>query len=87
MNRHGKVSMEKKTHILVVDDEETVRNLIQRTLVEAGYNVVTAANGQEAMDKVSQLMPGAVLLDIKMPGCIEPGAWEVDDASPSCSYC
>ena len=68
MNRHGKVSMEKKTHILVVDDEETVRNLIQRTLVEAGYNVVTAANGQEAMDKVSQLMPGAVLLDIKMPG-------------------
>jgi len=68
MNRHGEVSVEKKTHILVVDDEETVRNLIQRTLGEAGYSVVTAANGQEALDKVSQLQIEAMLLDIKMPG-------------------
>jgi len=54
--------------VLVVDDEETVRNLLQRMLEEAGYNVVTAANGQEALDKVSQLKIELVLLDIKMPG-------------------
>lgn len=57
-----------KVRILVVDDEEPVRNLLQRILGEAGYNVDTAANGQEALDKVSQLNAGVVLLDIKMPG-------------------
>ena len=54
--------------VLVVDDEEPVRNLLQRVLKEAGYDVVTATNGQEALDKVSQLNVGVVLLDIKMPG-------------------
>jgi len=54
--------------VLVVDDEESVRNLLQRMLEGAGYNVVTAANGQEALDKVSQLKIELVLLDIKMPG-------------------
>ena len=41
--------------VLVVDDEETVRNLLQRTLEEAGYDVDTAANGEEALDRMSQL--------------------------------
>ncbi len=54
--------------VLVVDDEESVRNLLQRVLKEAGYDVVTAANGQEALNKVSELRPKALLLDIKMPG-------------------
>jgi len=54
--------------ILVVDDEETVRDLLQQTLEEAGYDVVTAANGQEALNNVSQFNVGLVLLDIKMPG-------------------
>ncbi len=57
-----------QVRILVVDDEEPVRNLLQRILGEAGYNVDTAATGQEALDKVSQLNAGVVLLDIKMPG-------------------
>ncbi len=60
--------MKNKPKILVVDDEEAVRNLLQRILEEVGYDVVTAANGQEALDKVSQLNAGVVLLDIKMPG-------------------
>lgn len=54
--------------ILVVDDEETVRNLLQRTLAEAGYNVTTAANGEETLSVVSQGEVEVVLLDIKMPG-------------------
>lgn len=54
--------------VLVVDDEESVRDLLQRILEGAGYTVVTAANGQEALDKLSQLQIVAVLLDIKMPG-------------------
>ena len=54
--------------VLVVDDEETVRGLLQRTLEEAGYTVATAANGEEALHEVSRQEPEAVLLDIKMPG-------------------
>jgi len=54
--------------ILVVDDEEPIRQVLLRTLEGVGYNVVTAANGQEALDKVSELEIEAVLLDIKMPG-------------------
>ena len=59
---------EELRRVLVVDDEETVRNLLKRVLEESGYSVVTAANGQEALDKMSQLNIGVVLLDIKMPG-------------------
>ena len=60
--------MEEQEKILVVDDEESVRNLLQRTLTEAGYNVTTAANGNEALDKMSQFKIGVVLLDVNMPG-------------------
>ena len=59
---------ERQRVILVVDDEEMVRNLLQRTLQEADYDVITAANGQEALDKVSQFNISLLLLDIKMPG-------------------
>lgn len=54
--------------VLVVDDEEGVRSLLERTLARVGYSVVSAANGQEALDRVSQQDIEVVLLDIKMPG-------------------
>ncbi len=54
--------------ILVVDDDQTVRNLLQRTLEEAGYDVVIAVDGQEALEKVSQSDLSLILLDIIMPG-------------------
>jgi len=58
----------KLARVLVVDDEEIIRNLLQRTLETAGYDVTTAANGREALDKVSEAEFDAALLDIKMPG-------------------
>ena len=62
--------VEERGRVLVVDDEESVRNLLQRTLEGAGFNVVTAANGQEAVETMSEseLEISVVLLDIKMPG-------------------
>lgn len=54
--------------ILVVDDEPTVRNVLQRTLEKAGYSVITAADGQEALNKISDSDISLVLLDIMMPG-------------------
>jgi len=58
---------EGQRRILVVDDEPTVRDFLQRTLEEAGYDVITAANGQEALDKISQFDVSLMLLDIMMP--------------------
>jgi len=59
---------EEREKVLVVDDEEAVRDLLQRILNKAGYNVVTAADGQEALYKVSLGEAEVVLLDIHMPG-------------------
>ena len=58
---------EEQRRILVVDDEQTVRDFLRRTLEEAGYEVITAVNGQEALDKISQFDVSLMLLDIKMP--------------------
>jgi len=57
-----------RVRILVVDDEEVVRDLLQRTLAEAGYDVTTVVDGEEALSAVSQGEVEVVLLDIKMPG-------------------
>jgi len=54
--------------ILVVDDEETVRNLLRRTLEDIGYNVLDVSNGEEALVRMEQQEFEVVLLDIKMPG-------------------
>ncbi|MFC2069927.1 sigma-54-dependent transcriptional regulator [Chloroflexota bacterium] len=54
--------------VLVVDDEEIIRKLLQRTLEAAHYDVVTVASGEEALNKVSQLDFRVVLCDITMPG-------------------
>ncbi len=53
--------------ILVVDDEEGVRNLLQRMLEGAGYEVVSTEDGEEALYLVSQGDINIALLDIKMP--------------------
>ena len=59
---------EERERLLVVDDEEAVRSLLRRILEEAGYEVFTAANGQQAFGKVLEHRVGLVLLDVKMPG-------------------
>src|SRR5918911_892911 len=53
--------------ILVADDEPINRSLIQRRLERAGYHVLTAQNGQEAVEKAREQLPDLVLLDIMMP--------------------
>ena len=62
---------EGKATILVVDDEEHIRKLLQRILEKAGYDVLMASSGQEALDKLVQPeneKPQLILLDIMMPG-------------------
>ena len=71
--------MEEQKTILVVDDERTVRDFLQRILEKSGYSVVTAVNGLEALDKISKLDVSLVLLDIVMP---DLGGFEVLELMP-----
>jgi CheY-like chemotaxis protein len=54
-------------HVLVVDDELTVRRLVQLNLERAGFRVTTANDGMEALDSVAADRPDLVLTDITMP--------------------
>ncbi len=54
--------------ILVVDDEINVIRLLQKFLASKNYDVCTAADGLTAIEKVRELKPPIVLLDILMPG-------------------
>jgi len=53
--------------ILVVDDEDDVRNYFAEVLLDAGFNVVTAADGEEALDKIKEQKPDFISLDLVMP--------------------
>jgi signal transduction histidine kinase/CheY-like chemotaxis protein len=54
--------------VLVVDDEEPVRDLMQRFLVKEGFRVVTAPGGEEGLRLARELKPDAITLDVMMPG-------------------
>jgi DNA-binding response OmpR family regulator len=60
--------MEKKTHILVVDDDQYVVKSVKRTLEDAGYAVTVANDGNSALAMLAEKEPDLVLLDIRMPG-------------------
>ncbi len=53
--------------ILIVDDHIGILRLLSLELMEKGYQVVTASNGKEALQKFRYESPGLVLLDIVMP--------------------
>jgi len=53
--------------VLVVDDEATVRQALERALHLEGFAVATAAGGVEALDAIGRMPPSAVVLDVTMP--------------------
>lgn len=54
-------------HLLVVDDEEQIRDMLSRHFRYLGFDVQTAENGQDALDKMSQWKTDIVISDIRMP--------------------
>jgi len=54
-------------HVLVVDDSPTNRHVAVTLLQKEGYAVTTAADGEEALEKVATLRPPLVVLDIVLP--------------------
>ena len=53
--------------ILIAEDERDIRDLITFTLGFAGYEVVAAANGEEAVTMARQEVPDLILMDVRMP--------------------
>ena len=56
-----------KGKILVVDDEINITQILQFSIGAEGYEVITAQNGEEAIDKAKREQPDLIILDIMMP--------------------
>lgn len=54
--------------IMVVDDEPDIVYVVSKMLEKEGYEVVGAASGEEALDKLNEEKPDLILLDVMMPG-------------------
>ena len=57
-----------KQSVLVVDDEPQARSMMRLILVRAGFDVLEAKDGYEALDEVERKIPDLMILDIMMPG-------------------
>ena len=57
----------RSVNVLVVDDQEVIRDTLQTALDDEGFTVETAANGQEALEILGRWKPCVVLLDLMMP--------------------
>jgi CheY-like chemotaxis protein len=53
--------------VMVVEDDDTIRQLITVNLELEGFDVVTATDGQEALERVKELAPAVMTLDVMMP--------------------
>jgi len=62
------MTVENKIKILVIDDEEILRDRLKRLLELDDYEVTTAENGLKGLEEFARIKPDIVLLDIKMPG-------------------
>jgi DNA-binding NtrC family response regulator len=68
--------------ILVVDDDEGVRSVLSRWVVDMGYAVKTAADADTALDIMRECPIDVALCDVRMPG--HDGIWLIDQAGRLC---
>lgn len=66
-----------RSTILSVDDERDVTDLVEFHLTRAGYDVVTAATGREALECVQQQRPDLIILDLMLPDIDGFGVCEI----------
>lgn len=63
--------------VMACDDDHVIRGLLEVNLEMEGYDVVTACDGQDALDKIRQEAPDLILLDVMMPNL---NGWQVAEA-------
>lgn len=70
------------TTILVVDDEPLIAMALEAALEDAGYQVMTAANGRHGLDRLAETPADIVLLDMMMPVMSGPAMLKAMAANP-----
>ncbi len=58
---------ENRKKILIIEDEVDISEIYQQILKDGGYDVYAAANGQEGLNKIIEVFPNLILLDLRMP--------------------
>ena len=71
------------TKILIAEDEPDIRELVAFMLRFAGYEVVAAANGEEAVQTASREIPDLILMDVRMPRMTGYDACRIMKATPA----
>ena len=59
---------EQTKQVLIVEDDDHLREALQEILISEGYQVITAEDGLEALDWLSRVIPDLMIVDILMPG-------------------
>lgn len=60
--------MTETAHILIIDDDSSIRRMFQQLLITAGYRVSTAGSGEEALAYLDLVTPDLILMDVTLPG-------------------
>lgn len=68
------------TEIMVVDDDASIRRMLERTLSAEGYAVRSATDGGAALAALEASLPELLVLDVAMPGI---GGWRLAPLDPS----
>ncbi|NIT58123.1 MAG: response regulator, partial [Aliifodinibius sp.] len=64
----GSPSLTEKSYVvLIVDDDDDVRELLRVELELEGYTTITAGNGAEAISTIHRISPDVILMDVLMP--------------------
>lgn len=61
--------MPNQYHILIVDDDTAIVNILETSLQQAGYKVLTASNGTDACRMAEKMHPHLIIMDVMMPQC------------------
>ena len=69
--------------VLIVDDEEDIRQILAYNLIKEGFTVMTASRGDEALELIYKQKPDLILLDVMMPGMDGIEVCEAIKANPA----
>jgi CheY-like chemotaxis protein len=72
--------------ILIAEDEPDIRELVAFTLRFAGHEVTTTANGEEALNQATQIIPDLILMDVRMPRMTGYDACRAMKATPNLKH-
>jgi DNA-binding response OmpR family regulator len=64
---HPQNQPHKKLRILIIDDEESIFEVIEGLLLREGYDLTYVSSGKEALNQIEEIQPDVILLDLMMP--------------------